>query len=99
MAGSTHFADGAPPEGLLAREALAAGAAQDLDAALIAAHAAHDGDSLVALYASAADRAEAEGGHEAAAFYLTHAYVFALESGHPAADRLHARLKAAGREE
>ena len=96
MAGDTRHATGTHPAGLLAQEALAVGA---LDAALIAAHEARDGRRLVALYARAAERADAEGRFEAAAFYLTHAYVFALDCGHPAADRLHARLKAAGREE
>ena len=70
-----------------------------LDAKLIAAHAAGDGGSLVALYAEAADRAEATGDMDAACFYLTHAYVFALEAGDPAADALHRRLRAHGREE
>ncbi|MEM6487033.1 MAG: hypothetical protein AAF677_01990 [Pseudomonadota bacterium] len=75
-----------------------------MDAALLAAHAAGDGGRLVALYAEAAERALVETGDgvdgvEAAAFYLTHAYVFALETGHPMAGPLHARLKALGREE
>lgn len=70
-----------------------------LDAALLAAHAVGDGAGLVGLYAKAADRAEAEDDVDAACFYLTHAYVFALEVGDPAADHLHRRLKAHGREE
>jgi len=67
----------------------------DLDAALLAAHAAGDGAALVTHYTTAADLAPdaaAEG------FFLTIAYVYALEAGHPAAPALHARLKAAGRE-
>lgn len=67
----------------------------DLDTRLLAAHEAGDRDALVALYTEAADSAAS---HDAACFYLTHAYVFALELGHPAADRLRARLIAAGRE-
>ncbi|MEM6678400.1 MAG: hypothetical protein AAF675_11075 [Pseudomonadota bacterium] len=72
---------------------------QTLDAQLLAAHAAGDAAALVALYGAAAAEAEAHGDAEAAAFYRTHAYVFALESGDPAADALHGALQAAGREE
>ncbi|MFK7941487.1 MAG: hypothetical protein AB8B85_01010 [Paracoccaceae bacterium] len=67
-----------------------------LDASLIAAHHAGDGGSLVHLYAQAADQANDV---DAECFYLTHAYVFALEAGAPEANALHARLKAHGREE
>ena len=68
----------------------------DLDAALIAAHEAGDTDALVRLYREAADAAE---GEVRRAFYLTHAYVFALEAGDPRARDLHAALRAMGREE
>ena len=68
----------------------------DLDAALIAAHAADDSDALVRLYREAAETAE---GEVRRAFYLTHAYVFALEAGLAEADALRARLVAMGREE
>jgi hypothetical protein len=68
----------------------------ELDAALLAAHAADDRPALVGLYTKAADTAPSP---EAAGFYLTHAYVFALEAGLPEAARLRARLKAEGREE
>ncbi|MEL7471177.1 MAG: hypothetical protein AAFN27_22175 [Pseudomonadota bacterium] len=70
-----------------------------LDAALLDAHHRGDQPALVRLYAHAADLAEAAGDREAMCFYLTHAYVFALESGSEDADALHARLKAEGREE
>jgi hypothetical protein len=53
----------------------------------------------VHLYAEAGDRAEAAGEIDAACFFLTHAYVFALASGAPEADALHARLLTHGREE
>ncbi|MFP4570141.1 hypothetical protein [Rhodosalinus sp.] len=66
-----------------------------LDAALRAAHAAGDRAALIRLYAQAAERAPDP---DAAGFYLTHAYVFALEAGAPEAAALHARLKAEGRE-
>lgn len=73
--------------------------ATPLEDALLAAHAKGDTARLVTLYAEAARLAEAERRDEAAAFYLTHAYVFALETGHDSAPALHARLRALGREE
>ncbi|MBT8409393.1 MAG: hypothetical protein KJN93_07190 [Alphaproteobacteria bacterium] len=71
----------------------------DLDPRLLAAHARGDEAALVALYTAAADIREAAGDTEAACFYLTHAYVFALHLGHPETARLHGRLVAYGREE
>ena len=73
--------------------------ADTLDRALLAAHAAGDGAALARLYTRAADEAEARGHEARAGFYLTQAYVFALEQGDAAAGALHARLKALGREE
>jgi hypothetical protein len=70
-----------------------------LDAALIDAHEAGDKSRLVALYSQAADLAEAEANIDACCFYLTHAYVFALDCGVPEATDLHARLLEFGREE
>ena len=67
----------------------------DLDARLLAAHAAGDGRALVALYAEAADAAKGTG---AEWFFLTQAYVLALDAGHEAAPAIRARLAAAGRE-
>lgn len=66
-----------------------------LDARLTAAHEAGDGGALVGLYAQAAD---AMNDRDAACFFLTHAYVHALERGDWRAAALHARLKAEGRE-
>ena len=51
------------------------------------------------LYAEAGDLAEAAGEIDAACFFLTHAYVFALATGAAEAGALHARLLAHGREE
>lgn len=68
----------------------------DLDQRLLAAHARDDRQALIRLYAEAGDIAP---DIDAACFYLTHAYVFALEAGAPEAADLHARLRAAGREE
>ena len=67
----------------------------DLDAALLAAHAAGDNRKLIELYKAAAEAADTP---EQAAFYLTHAYVFALEAGDPVADTLHQRLVEMGRD-
>ena len=67
----------------------------DLDDRLLAAHARGDRAALVTLYCEAAETAP---GEEARYFYLTHAYVHALEDGHPQAPALRARLVAAGRE-
>ena len=65
----------------------------DLDAALLAAHAAGDRVALIRLYT---DASEASDDAQAAAFYLTHAYVFALEAGAAEAPALRARLAAMG---
>ena len=65
-----------------------------LDAALIAAHARGDTAALVGLYTTAAKAAPSE---DAACFYLTQAWVFALDCGDPAAEGLCARLRALGR--
>ncbi len=66
----------------------------DLDSQLLAAHARGDQPALVTLYALAADQANQI---DAACFYLTHAYIFALELGHPDTQTLHARLARHGR--
>ena len=67
-----------------------------LEQDLLAASAAGDAAKLVTLYTTAADIAPSE---DSAAFFLTQAYVFALESDHAAAPGLRQRLIAAGREE
>ncbi|MCR8825567.1 hypothetical protein [Pseudosulfitobacter koreensis] len=67
----------------------------DLNAQLLAAHAAGDHRALVTLYAQAADGAE---DLDAACFFLTQAYVFALEQNAPQVAMLRARLAAEGRE-
>ncbi len=66
----------------------------DLDTRLLAAHAKGDQPALVALYTEAADQAN---DIDAACFYLTHAYIYALELGHPATEMLHLRLAQHGR--
>ncbi|MEM1431065.1 MAG: hypothetical protein AAGG09_16545 [Pseudomonadota bacterium] len=71
-------------------------AAATLDAALVHAHESGDKAVLARLYADAAARADDT---RQKAFYLTHAYVFALDAGLADATRLHARLRALGCEE
>ena len=66
----------------------------DLQDRLLAAHASDDRAALVQLYAEAADRAA---DIDSACFFLTQAYVFALERGDPAVQPLFNRLKAQGR--
>ena len=66
-----------------------------LDDRLLDAHARDDRRALVALYQEAAAKAETP---DAAGFYLVHAYVFALETGHPDINLIHATLAAQGRE-
>ena len=61
---------------------------------LLAAHDCDDRALLVTLYTEAAD---AEHDIDAACFYLTHAYIFALEQGHPATQAIFQRLKVHGR--
>ena len=55
----------------------------ELDEQLLSAHARDDKESLVSLYKRAAGAAESRHDPEAARFYLTHAYVFALDTGSP----------------
>jgi hypothetical protein len=69
-----------------------------LDRLLIAAHEQDDSAALVQLYTEAADQAETAGDVQATCFYLTHAFVFALQSGDRAADPLNLRLFNYGRE-
>lgn len=78
---------------------MADGDVAGLDAALLAAHAAGDEAALARLYARAGDLAEAAGETDAACFFLTQAYVFALATGAAGSEALHARLAAHGREE
>ncbi|WP_027256212.1 hypothetical protein [Leisingera aquimarina] len=69
----------------------------DLDRALLKAHEDKDSVALVRLYTLAGDRAEEAGNIDAACFYLTHAFVFALEGGLPEAKELNRRLAERGR--
>ena len=66
--------------------------------ALLAAHASGDHATLIRLYTEQANTEEARGDIDAACFYLTHAYVFALHAGADDAHDLNRRLVAFGRE-
>ena len=72
--------------------------AKALERAILAAHASGDGARLAALYRQAGLGFLEAGETDAGAFYLTNAYIFALEVGDPLAEDLHARLVALGRE-
>jgi hypothetical protein len=66
------------------------------DQDLLNAHAAGDTVRLCVLYHQAA---LASDDIDAACFYATHAYVFALECDHPSRSKIHAFLVKHGREE
>ncbi len=68
-----------------------------LEQALLNAHAQNDTRALIELYTIAGDQAEDARDDEAASFYLTHAFVFALEAGAPEAPKLNIRLANKGR--
>ena len=72
--------------------------ADDLDARLLAAHEADDRAALVRLYSEAATGAAGKGQTDAQAFFLTHAYIFALDIGLAEADTLRRKLQRIGRE-
>ncbi|MBO9463651.1 hypothetical protein J7443_00270 [Tropicibacter sp. R15_0] len=68
-----------------------------LNQELLAAHDRQDTEALVRLYTLAGDRAEMRDDIDAACFYLTHAFVFALESAAVETDELNRRLADYGR--
>ena len=73
------------------------GSAEDLHSALLVAHEEGDQHALIRLYTKAANLAEAEGDTDRAAFFLTHAWIFALEKGHAECASLRQRLQDWGR--
>ncbi len=70
-----------------------------LDAALLIAHEKNDLEQLVKLYRKAGLSCIDTNNVDAGCFYLTHAYIFALEGGWPEATEIHRTLIAYGREE
>ena len=69
------------------------------DAALLKAHEDGDSKTLIELYGAAGKAALENGDIQQGCFFLTHAYVFALEAGAPEAAQFHKILKQHGREE
>lgn len=69
----------------------------ELDHLLLEAHDHNDHAALIRYYTLAADAREQERDIDAACFFLTHAFVFALESGAAEAKTLNQRLVAHGR--
>lgn len=67
----------------------------DLDARLLAAHAQRDQRLLVSLYREAISTTQDP---DEIGFFLTQAYVYALDSDHPDAPDLRRQLIALGRE-
>ncbi|MEM5500409.1 hypothetical protein WNY59_02290 [Ahrensia kielensis] len=67
---------------------------QNLETALLKAHSDEDYPTLITLYTKAAEGANDK---DAEFFYLTHAFVFALEHGAPEAKPLNKRLADQGR--
>lgn len=66
---------------------------------MLAAHDANDKAALIDLYQQAGEAQLDQGNIDAGAFYLTHAYVFALDIGARKAKDLHQTLIELGREE
>jgi hypothetical protein len=71
---------------------------EKLNADLLAAHARDDKPALVRLYHTAGDHLLSLGDIDAGCFYLTHAYIFALDCGDKFAAEIHQTLVAHGRE-
>ena len=69
-----------------------------LEADLLEAHASDDRAALVRLYTKAAEGEEADGRIDRACFFLTYAWIYALEAGFDEASVLKARLVSHGRE-
>lgn len=71
----------------------------DLQHRMLCAHQTGDAASLPMLYLEAARLREAQGEVDAACFFFTHAYVYALDAGDDAtAQQAHSQLKAHGRD-
>lgn len=68
---------------------------KQLDQALLEAHARDDRASLITLYKQAAEDATSE---RASGFFLTQAFIYALERGDGRAKELRQRLAEMGRE-
>lgn len=71
----------------------------ELHTALLRAHEQNDLKQLVILYRKAGMSRLDTNDVDAGCFYLTHAYIFALEAGLSLAKEIHGTLVAHGREE
>ena len=71
---------------------------EDLQVRLMSAHDARDLALLSELYTEAADLAELDGDIDRCCFFLTQAWVFAMDADDPKAKPLRARLIAYGRD-
>ena len=69
-----------------------------LELAMLDAHEREDADALVSLYSKAGELKELAGNIDAACFYYTHAYVFALETGNAQSVTLLQKLVVHGRD-
>lgn len=69
-----------------------------LDQAILLAHANNDAGRLTELYLQAADVKAGLGEKDAEGFLLVQAYVFALDSNHAISSEIHKRLVIMGRE-
>ena len=70
-----------------------------LDQKILLAHARGDGNRLAGLYLQAANEKQLLGNIDATCFFLTQAYVFALEAGSDLVPEINCRLVEQGREE
>ena len=70
----------------------------ELNAALLGAHDRNDKETLVTLYRKAGQNFLDAGEIDAGCFYLTQAYIFALDTDHDTAPDLHRLLVTHGRE-
>ena len=68
--------------------------ADDLNARISDAHARNDKDGLIKLYHQAAQDSQDA---DETCFFLTYAYIFALETGHPLTHDLAQKLQSYGR--
>ncbi|QMU59747.1 MAG: hypothetical protein GKR98_17120 [Boseongicola sp.] len=76
---------------------LAASFDAKLNDEILAAHERDDRNALVELYRQAADREESRADLDGMCFFLTYAWIFALEMDHDLQEELCARLRAHGR--
>lgn len=71
---------------------------EELNSAILTAHDDGDGVLLASLYAKAGRRMVADGNIDEGCFFLTQAYVFALERGLTDAEKLRTELVSFGRD-